>query len=79
MVNGFGGFLDVREIVLCNFAEKKSLTKLLRSVYNILQAYLFIYLLTLCNVEKRKYSNVITNQKRPHNHSTNEVSTDKNL
>ena len=68
------------EIVLCNFAEKKkSLTKLLRSVNNILQAYLFIYLLTLCNVEKRKYSNAITNQKRPHNHSINEVSTNKNL
>ena len=30
-----------------------------------------MYLLILCSFEKSTYSNVITEQNRPHNHSTN--------
>lgn len=30
-----------------------------------------MYLLILCSFEKSTYSNVITKQNRPHNHSTN--------
>ena len=58
-------------------AEKELLHKDVSFV--IMLFCLFIYLLTLFNVEKNTSNNEITNQNRPRNSSTNIIFTDKNL